>query len=334
MKSLRSSTRSYFSILSLSAIILAAPSEVCGWNSRGHQVIAYIAYQNLDANVKDRVNELLKKHPAYHEWRVKLKKEKVRFAHAQKIADRGRASDGNLRIFLLASTWADDIRTDRRFYDAGKEETKLLPGFVDMERHASWHFYAQPFSADDTPTESTKLNPPHLRSMVSQLYEEIGDFKFPENTRADRLAWFIHLIGDMHQPLHCATRVSRKYGPPLGDLSGNFVKVKEGTRITSLHAYWDNLLGTSLTFRFVESRAALLMRRYQLKPLEWEDVLNDSFKLAQDVVYKLDVEPMGGPYLIIEGDYPVLAQETADRQVALAGYRLAADLNELFASRP
>jgi len=55
------------------------------------------------------------------------------------------------------------------------------------------------------------------------------------------LVWLLHLVGDVHQPLHCATRVSA--AAPDGHDGGNAVKL-DCTKC-ELHAFWDNLPSTA-----------------------------------------------------------------------------------------
>ena len=57
------------------------------------------------------------------------------------------------------------------------------------------------------------------------------------------LTWLLHLVGDVHQPLHCATRVSS--AQPAGDWGGNPVNICSPSCRGELHAFWDDILGTS-----------------------------------------------------------------------------------------
>jgi len=57
------------------------------------------------------------------------------------------------------------------------------------------------------------------------------------------LVWLLHLTGDIHQPLHCATRVSATL--KNGDAGGNAVKLLPAS--AELHGYWDSLLGVGDT---------------------------------------------------------------------------------------
>jgi hypothetical protein len=72
------------------------------------------------------------------------------------------------------------------------------------------------------------------------------NISLPENhgsrIRTQALRFIIHLVGDIHQPLHCATRVTEQF--PDGDRGGNSLMVRlVGTdgraKKVKLHSYWD-----------------------------------------------------------------------------------------------
>jgi hypothetical protein len=51
--------------------------------------------------------------------------------------------------------------------------------------------------------------------------------------------YLIHMVGDIHQPLHSVALFNKTY--PKGDLGGNLLKIKtlNGT-IQNFHAFWDS----------------------------------------------------------------------------------------------
>ncbi len=51
------------------------------------------------------------------------------------------------------------------------------------------------------------------------------------------LRFLVHLVGDIHMPLHNISRVNKKF--PNGDHSGSKFKL---LLHSDLHTYWDNLL--------------------------------------------------------------------------------------------
>jgi len=69
------------------------------WDSYGHMSVAYVAYQQLTPRAKQRADDLLKLNPNFNEWSGWI--------------PAGMSSDEtNLAIFMLASTWADEIKSD------------------------------------------------------------------------------------------------------------------------------------------------------------------------------------------------------------------------------
>src|ERR1700758_3364100 len=52
------------------------------------------------------------------------------------------------------------------------------------------------------------------------------------------MVWLMHMVGDIHQPLHCLTRVSATH--PDGDRGGNLVLLNGPAK--NLHFFWDDVL--------------------------------------------------------------------------------------------
>ena len=57
----------YFSTLTLSTIVLFR-MPVLAWNNYGHMSVAYVAYQQLTPQVRDKANALLTKNPDFQNW--------------------------------------------------------------------------------------------------------------------------------------------------------------------------------------------------------------------------------------------------------------------------
>jgi len=107
------------------------------WNSTGHKAIALIAYERPTPVTKQRVDQLLARHPDYPKWIAGIT-----------TADRGRAA------FLAASVWPDTIRSDPRFHDDNRQPTAPIKGLPHgaQARRAGWHFTNMPFTTDGTAT--------------------------------------------------------------------------------------------------------------------------------------------------------------------------------------
>jgi hypothetical protein len=150
------------------------------------------------------------------------------------------------------------------------------------------------------------------------------------------LSWLIHLIGDVHMPLYCCSLFTSEY--PTGDKGGNFFFVKPGTRGIPLHSFWDGLLGTSGKPQTHLNNATVIQSEHPRKslpelnkantPKEWS---LESRGIAVEKAY-LNGELKGGTSKetaqeLPEG-YTKAAKVVAEKQAALAGYRLADEVQK------
>jgi hypothetical protein len=140
------------------------------------------------------------------------------------------------------------------------------------------------------------------------------------------LTWLLHLVGDVHQPLHVATRVSGT--EPDGDHNGSLVSLCPPPCTDDLRAFWNTVLGTQATVTAAKNLAKTL----KAAPTDDAAVLDeaiwvrDSFDLAQSSVYQPPVGDGRGPFAVTAA-YRASAKSVARRQIALAGARLANVLN-------
>jgi hypothetical protein len=284
-----------------------------GWNATGHRVIAAIAYQRLTPKARARVDELLRAHPDY----------------ATLLAD-GAPTDANdakgraLAAFLDASVWPDVIRGDRRFYDetrANAQPTPQIAGFPNMQSHPAWHYFDTPFSPDGTPTEDQK--PPHALSELPRLLQEL---KSRDPKSSYDLPWLIHIESDVHQPLHAVSRFTKDL--PHGDAGGNRVFVNPGG---NLHSLWDGALGRDTKLEVILALATEVTTQFPQKHLSKEPRrwIAESFALCKTDVYTFgDGNGTRDQPIALPHGYEYNMHVTARRRIAMAGYRLAAILNE------
>lgn len=242
-------------LLSKAAVLLAwwaIPAFVLplqAWNRTGHKAIALIAYSKMNPVARRRVDALLRAHPDY-----------ARFVEGVP----GTPQDQARSAFLAASIWPDNIRNDPRFFDDNAQPTPPLAGFPDMGRHQMWHYIDIPFSNDGTPVPDSPPSP-NAVTQISEFRKTIADARIPASIRAYQLSWLLHLIGDVHQPLHCATRFQAEQRDKetnrfVPDQGGNLVLLENGR---TLHAYWDGLLGDSDDEKSVAALAKDLMKSHR-----------------------------------------------------------------------
>jgi hypothetical protein len=79
--------------------------------------------------------------------------------------------------------------------------------------------------------------------------------------KAIGVCWLLHLVGDLHQPLHAVSYYDEEH--PNGDKGGNgfFVRAKEGGAVINLHQFWDCLLGNDQKYRGAGNLAIELRNR-------------------------------------------------------------------------
>jgi hypothetical protein len=204
----------------------------------------------------------------------------------------------------------------------------------DNGQSASWHFINTTWSTDGTPTQSATT--PNLVTVLQTNQSILKNPHATNTEKATALAYVIHLTEDAHQPLHCINHFSKAF--PQGDKGGNLFSIR--TKYTNnLHAYWDQsarqIKPNNKHYPFNNKQVLALAKAIQADYPKnvFGNAVNDfsvknwtaeSYTLAQQKVY--DITQGSTP----SAGYKKMQKESAARQMALAGYRLAGLLNQLF----
>jgi hypothetical protein len=310
--------------LVLALIALLLPRTAVAWNNAGHMTVAAVAYMSLSDPAKARVDALLKQHPDFKMFAKGLS---------------ANSPDFGLIVFMRAATWPDQIRDDPRFFDDTNPkavETPLLDGFPDMKVHRPWHFIDEPFSTDGS--ETTPPEEPNALTQIVAFENALGDADVPEATQAYDLPWLLHLMGDIHQPLHCSGRFSAQHTG--GDHGGNLFQIT--TKDKNLHSFWDHALSTETDAKKLVTLAKSLIKKYEKDPVEVDvesgpveestvmEWIEESATLARYFVYTVGDEKKKAPFPKPGTGYQTTAHAIAEHRVAIAGYRLAALLDDRF----
>ena len=228
---------------------------------------------------------------------------------------------GSEAEFVAQSTWADAVRRDH-------PET------------ANWHFVSIPYSAQTYDPSRDCRSTDQGDCIIAALERArvgIADPALPVAARQDALKYLIHFIGDFHQPLHNIGN---------SDRGGNDVHVDAvegidlGGRSSNLHSVWDSLV---IDHRGLDEAqyTAFLLKDLQARPAPEEavDLVNWSLAahtLAVQVSYAYagfsDLGPPAAP-VAIDAAYQARAQPVIDRQLELAGARLARVLSAAFQAK-
>ena len=293
----------------LLAAILAISTNAFAWDPAGHMLVDQIAWTQAKPEVRARVEELAK--TLENTW-----------------------NNSQPYNFVTAGCWMDDMRSKN-----GYEWSK-------------WHYVNIPWTADGTAFALPE--PPHVVWAIGESLKTLAASETAPAKASEALAMVMHFVGDVHQPLHATERDDR--GGNGVFISGvPFTDLWPSTK-ANLHAYWDK------AFRFdnadgkiaelwqcplttnrpnnadagvIAEQAAKIMEKYpaaslaaeiaQMDPAEWA---RESHRLGCVSAYPPGFEPSDHHVVELTGDFAAKSRAIAERQIALAGYRLASILNK------
>ena len=122
------------------------------------------------------------------------------------------------------STWMDEVRSDRAY---------------DYAR--TWHYTTIP---DGETYDSAEKQPNgDVIWAIERIINKLKGGKLTEEEEAVNLKFLVHLVGDIHQPLHVGNGEDR---------GGNDVKVKWFNTDTNLHSVWDTRMIDGKQYSYTE----------------------------------------------------------------------------------
>jgi hypothetical protein len=289
----------------LGVLVLCLPASVLGWSSPGHMTIAAIAYRELPTQSQARVTELLQHHPNYDKWAASYVTNSP--------------TDLPTFIFMRASTWPDEIRRKGNPHD-----------------HPQWHYVNYPLIPPNFPDNPRPFPTNDIIFGIKQCEKLIKEKSVSLEVRAVYLSWLIHLVGDIHQPLHCVSLVNSNYPAPQGDKGGNGFYVRPNTAGVALHSIWDQGLGSTSNPRQQYNEAIRISAAHPRKHMSSlsryktsESWGQEGRQLALESVYlngKLAGSTQAKDAPPLPQGYTQNLKQIAEKQAALAGYRLADEI--------
>ncbi|HKI45178.1 MAG TPA: S1/P1 nuclease, partial [Balneolales bacterium] len=200
-----------------------------------------------------------------------------------------------------------------------------VASFADEYRYShpetgSWHYVDIPLKANnyvpsrDCPDKSCVID------IIYHFKQILNNNTLGDSTRAYALAFLIHFVGDLHQPLHASNN---------DDKGGNEVEVTFFGHHTNLHRVWDtNIISHEDTSAADLAKTLLAKHKgVNIKPIEKGSIVDwalQTHKEAQKVAYgKLPKNRRIGEA------YIEAAQPVVDKQLYRAGVRLASVLNQI-----
>lgn len=249
----------------LLGVFLSSMLSVYAWGPTGHRTTGEIAEQHLTKRAKKKIDALL-----------------------------------NGESLALVSTFADDIKSDRKY-----------------RKYSSWHYVNIPLGK--TYEEYPKNENGDIVSGIEKAIEVLENPNANQEDKIFYLKMLVHFIGDLHQPLHVG----------IGeDKGGNDFQVQWFNDGTNLHRVWDSQILNSFRMNYTELAAnTKRLSKAEKKAIQrgnHMDWLYDSRVLMEDIYENTEVgEKLGYEYMYRYMD-------TVRFQLQKGGLRLAALLNEIF----
>ena len=196
------------------------------------------------------------------------------------------------------SNWMDEIRSDSTYKDMGDCH------WVTIETGKTYD-------------QSPKNPKGDVIATIERIVAELKKHTLDKNTEEEYLKMLVHLVGDIHQPLHVGC---------CDDKGGNQVKVKWFGKETNLHTIWDSNMIDDTKLSYTELASYLdepdpntIAALQKNSVRQWVD---------ESMTYRKQVYEFGDGNLSYKYAYKNLP--TVKERLLLAGIRLAGILNEIY----
>ncbi len=185
----------------------------------------------------------------------------------------------------------------------------------------TWHY----MNIDEHETIETQPRHPKgdILTAVNGIIKHIEKGKLSPEEEFDELRMLIHLVGDMHCPMHAGRSTDR---------GGNAVKVLYFSRETNLHSIWDSsLVESAHNWSYSEWQYQIDRVTEEFATQMQQGSIEDWFAQTVAIAKKVyEVTPEGSK---ISYDYINAMAPVIEQQLLLGGLRLAGVLNRLYGTK-
>jgi hypothetical protein len=311
--------------LSILLVTLLAPAALA-WNATGHETVAAIAWDNMTPKAQER---------AIAELMESQDKDCLRELVP---TDNRPLKERQREFFIMAATWPDIVRPHLDKTTHQPDDQRPCVQFHQPDWHFLDHFWKGTSGATgaNAPKDVTSI-PVKLPNAVGQLelLEPVVAGNCGSHLQALYLAWIEHLVGDIHQPLHNAGRVTNEPKERQGDQGGNLFLLNDDAK---LHSFWDNIINNSIPRNPGEKDLPYVDRvskKFEqdhpknavtdLKPGQFEAWSKDGLQTAKQIAYPASLHRGEAP----SEAYRQAVFEACELAIAKGGYRLAELFNTI-----
>jgi hypothetical protein len=314
----------------LACSITVFSPKIFAWDDSGHKLVAYIAWEQMTPQVREKVINILLNAPEDSQLAALYPTPPDIEISTYPIGARSKAAKQR-DYFMICAYWADIVR-ERKYPNRYKYH------------HGNWHYLDTFWREVNGKVELVTDEKEDKENAVERLFyfdKVLKNSAAKDAEKAVALAWILHLSGDIHQPLHASGRLTPE-DPKGGDQGGNTFSLspKDAPRKENLHWYWDSIVVRTVARKNDASDAEYLlpigqkiMKKYPLAKMQsrleigqFDKWQNESFQVASAKLYPSTLKRGEMP----SAQYGKMAFGIAEEQIAIAGYRLGTMLNQIF----
>ncbi len=304
----------------MAVALLICPQALLAWSSNGHRTVAIIAWNRLSDGAKINIQSVL-----------------------NGLAPHATLADLSVCADQLRGLGAEEDDCTTVGDSDGLAPSGVCGKFSMQPQSASWHFIDVPITASPREAADMEAYCPNANCVVDQIRAESQALqKDPQDTTS--LMFLVHFVGDLHQPLHCAT----EFVDGVDDRGGNNKKItwtesQDPKYPLNLHSLWDHLVAPSDNVNDPVALSGQLERALQgMDVTLWTQgdyvgtAALETFQIAQTHVYP-DYYGKGpdGPACFgstLGASYHDAMEPIVNERLEKAGVRLAALLEQAFGS--
>lgn len=213
----------------------------------------------------------------------------------------------NVRVLLgnedlaEAATWPDDQKSN--------------PAPFWQKQASPWHYVTvrqgDNYQASDAPTEGDAM------TALTRFTASLRDPKSSIEDKRLALRFIVHIIGDLHQPLHAGGG---------DDRGGNDFKVTWSGKSSNLHSVWDSGMIEQRALSYSEYAGWLSRSITPEQTIAWADP-TPSIWIRESIALRKTIYPTDTN---LSWDYAFQHRTELDDRLKRAGIRIAAYLNQIY----